>query len=219
MTETNTIETIERTIAQLNDKRDRAVKRSQEIAAEQAQLGFAVHASDDKAVQKAARGKLDSLTAEAAKLAGETRGISDALAECNKRLEAAHQAAEGEAARANAVEVRKLLASFIEAAADADAVLRDFNESTEELRRALNAIHIRGCEFPTTQQLLTLGKFALLTHLGRSPWARDFEVIPPSARREFEPLVRTWTEMIENNYIKPLLGEPEQSKEKADEAA
>jgi hypothetical protein len=66
---------------------------------------------------------------------------------------------------------------------------------------------------------LTLGKFALLTHLGRSPWSREFEVIPPSARREFEPLVRTWTEAIERNHIAPLLGESKQPKEKADAAA
>jgi hypothetical protein len=211
MTEISTIEIIERTLAQLSDKRDRALKRSQEIAAEQAQLGYSVHAENDKA----SRGKWDKLTAEAATLAGETKGIGDALAEATKRLEAARQAAEAEAAKANAVEVRKLLESFIEAARDADAVLRDFNTSVEEMRRALTAIHARGCGSPTHQQLQVLGKFALLTHIGRTPWAREFEVIPPSARREFEPLVHTWTEMIENNYIKPLLGEPEQSKEKS----
>ena len=214
MTETNTIETIERTIAQLAAKRDLALKRSQEIAAEQTRLGFAVHAEKDKS----ARGKLDSLTAEAAKLAGETRGISDALAECNKRLEAAHQAVEVEAVKANALEVRKLLASFAEAARDADAVLRDFNDSVEEMRRALTAIHARGVGFPTQMQLMALGKFCLLTHLNRSPWAREFEVIAPSARREFAPLVAQWCEMIERQ-IAPLLGEPEQSKDEADEAA
>jgi hypothetical protein len=208
MTEMNTIEIIERTIAQLNDKRDRAVKRSTEIAAERAELGFAVHADGDKA----ARGKLDSLAAEAASLADETRGIGDALAEANKRLAVARRAAEVEAAKANAVEVRKLLASFAEAAADADAVLQDFNASVEEMRRALNAIHARGVMFPSDMQLLALGKYCLLTHLNRSPFAREFEVIPPSARREFAPLVSQWCEMIEKNHVAPLL-DPEPPKE------
>jgi hypothetical protein len=215
MTETNTIETIERTIADLNASRDRAVDRSQKIAAEQARLGFAVHAEKDKS----ARGKLDSLTAEAAKLAGETRGIGDALAECNKRLASARQAEEVEAAKANALEVRKLLASFIEAAKDCDALLADFNESVTEMRAALTAIHARGVAFPSYMQLLALGKYCLLTHLNRSPWAREFEVIPPSARREFAPLVAQWTAMIEKNHLAPILGDDEQSKEKADEAA
>jgi hypothetical protein len=213
------IEIIERTICQLNAKREGAIKRSQEIAAEQAQLGFAVHASDDKAVQKAARGKLDSLTAEAATLATESKGIGDALAEASKRLAAARQAVEVEAAKANALEVRKLASSFLEAAKDCDALLADFNTSVTELNQALAAIHSHGVAFPTHMQMQSLGKYCLLTALNKTPWSREFEIVAPGQRREFTSLVSQWVANIERNHIAPLLGESEQTKETADEAA
>jgi hypothetical protein len=210
MTEMSAIEIIERTIAQLADKRDRAVKRSAEIATARAQLGCSVHADNDKV----ARGKLDKLNAEEASLAGETKGIGDALAEASKRLAAAHQAAEAEAAKANAVEVRKLLASFIEAAKDCDALLADFNASVTELNQALSAIHARGVAFPTHMQLQSLGKYCLLTALNKTPWAREFEIVAPGQRREFTPLVSQWVANIERNHIAPLLN-PAQPKEEA----
>jgi hypothetical protein len=214
MTDNLNLEKATAIVTRLEEKRAECIRQGTDLADERANVALAAHTGDTKAAKR-----LQEIHQAIATHSSELASIDAALRAAGERVERERQAVEGEAARANAVEVRKLLASFIEAAADADAVLRDFNESTEELRAALTAIHVRGCEFPTTQQLLTLGRFALLTHLGRSPWSREFEVIPPSARREFEPLVRTWTEMIENNYIKPLLGEPEQSKEKADEAA
>jgi hypothetical protein len=71
------IEIVERTIAQLNDKRDRVTQRSSAISAERQQLGFAVHANNDKAAAK----KLSDLNAEFLTLAGEIESIDGALVE------------------------------------------------------------------------------------------------------------------------------------------
>jgi hypothetical protein len=220
MTETitETIEACEKIIADLEAQRAKTAARAGEISQLRQSCGYDAHAGEG-AKSKEAKAQLAKLNAEYLELSGTCESLDGALITARAKLAAATAAHEKVQAAENAIAIRKLLASFVEAARDADAGLRDFSNSAEELRRALNAIHIRGCEFPTTQQLLALGKFALLTHLGRSPWAREFEVIPPSARREFEPLVRVWVETIENNYIKPRLGEPEQSKDEADEAA
>src|SRR4029077_6906472 len=113
---------------------------------------------------------------------------------------------------ANALEVRKLLASFIEAARDADAGLPEFNNSGGGMRQALTAIHSRGVAFPTHMQLQSLGKYCLLTALNKTPWSREFEIVAPGQRREFAPLVSQWVETIERNHIAPLL-DPEQTKE------
>jgi hypothetical protein len=65
-------------------------------------------------------------------------------------------------------------------------------------------------------QLQTLGKYCLLTALGKTPWAREFEVISPTARRNFGDLVATWCEQVDRNTVTPLIGE--ETKEKADAA-
>jgi hypothetical protein len=120
------IEIVQRTIAQLQDKKDRVAQRSTAISAERQSLGFDVHANDDKA----ARAKLDKLNAEAATLAGELESIRGALVEADKRLVAAQQVAANEAAKANAAEIRKLLAVFATVARDMDEALADFATRT-----------------------------------------------------------------------------------------
>jgi hypothetical protein len=216
MTDNLNLEKATAIVTRLEEKRVACIRQGTDLADERANVALAAHTGDAKAAKR-----LQEIHQAIATHSSELASIDAALRAAGERVVTARQVIEGEAAKANAVEVRKLLASFLEAARDADAVLEDFNNSAEEIRRALTAIHARGVEYPTHMQLQTLGQFCLLTHLGRSPWAREFEVIPPSARREFSPLVAQWVDLIEKNHIKPLLGDEsdEQKKEKADVAA
>jgi hypothetical protein len=207
------VETVERTISQLTDKRDRVVARSTEIAAERQELGFAVHADNDKA----ARAELDKLNAEAATLAGEIQSIDGALVEAQKRLQQAQQAASREAAKANAAEIRKLLIAFSAAAQDMDEALADFATASHELRDVVNNLHGLGCQFPNHSQVESLGTRCVLTAIGQSIFNRAVETLAPNQRRAFVPTVAEWIASGERNQVAPLLGE-QTNKEKADAA-
>jgi hypothetical protein len=209
------VECVERTISQLQDKKDRIAQRAKEISAQRQELGFAVHANNDKAAAK----KLADLNAEFLTLAGETESIDGALTEAQKRLTAAKQVAAGEVAKANAVEIKELLTVFATVAQDMDEALADFATSSHELRDVVNKLHNLGCNFPNHNQIESLGTRAVLTAISQSIFKRAVETLAPSERRQFGPMVATWIESIERNNIKPLLGESEQTKEKADAAA
>jgi uncharacterized phage infection (PIP) family protein YhgE len=209
------VECVEKTLAQLSDKKDRASKRIEQIAADRQSIGYAAHAEND---QKAIK-RLEQLAHDEAGISGELQSIEGAITEARKRLAAAQQAAVNEAARANAVEIRKLLTEFATAAEDMDEALADFATSSHELRDVVNKLHGLGCPSPNHNQVESLGTRAVLTAISQSIFKRAVETLPPGERRAFVPMVATWCESIERNQIAPLLGESEQTKEKADEAA
>jgi hypothetical protein len=202
------VECVERTISQLQDKKDRIAQRAKEISAQRQELGFAVHANNDKAAAK----KLSDLNAEFLTLAGETESIDGALTEAQKRLTAAKQVAAGEVAKANAAEIKELLTVFAAVASDIDEALADFATSTFELRDVVNKLHGLGCNFPNHNQVESLGSRVVLTAIGQSLFKRAVETLAPGERRTFVPMVATWIANIENTHVKPLL-DPEQAKE------
>jgi DNA repair exonuclease SbcCD ATPase subunit len=208
----NDIETAERTIAQLRDQRDRAAERFTAIGAEREQLRFDAHVNNSKE----AKAKLAKLVDEEVALNGTVQSLDGALAEANKRLNAAREAANREAAKKNAKQIRKLLESFASSAHDADDALAAFADAAAAMREALSRAHSLGVSFPTHQQLLSLGKYCLLTALGGTPWSHEFEVISPSQRRSFGDTVATWCENLDRNNLVPLIGEL--PKQKADAA-
>jgi hypothetical protein len=195
------VEIVEKTIAQLNDKRDRATKRVQEITGERQQLGYSVHAENDTK----AKGRLATLNAEMAAMAGEIESVDGALIEAGKRLAAARQAVEREAARTNAAEIKELLTVFATVAQDLDESLADFVTSSHEMRDIVNKLHNLGCQFPNHNQIESLGSRAVLTAIGQSIFKRSVETLAPSERRTFSPMVANWISNISNTHIKPLL--------------
>jgi hypothetical protein len=208
------VECVEKTLSQLGDKKDRALKRSQEISAERAAIGFAAHAEDDpKAIKR-----LEQLNRDMLAMSGEVESIDAAIGEANKRLDAARQNANREVAKVNAGEIRKLLAAFAAAATDMDEALADFATSSHELREVVNKLHGLGCNFPNHNQIESLGSRVVLTAVGQSIFKRVVETLPPGERRSFGPMVAGWIKTIEDSHVRPLLGESEQSKEKADAA-
>src|SRR4029077_2964574 len=104
------------------------------------------------------------------------------------------------------------------AAADVDESMQDFVTSVEELFAALDKLYQLGIEYPSKNQLNSLGLRVTQTWIGKSRFARAVELLPPSARREMLPLITEWAANVEANHIAPLLGEPEQAKDEADEA-
>jgi hypothetical protein len=101
----NNIEAVEKVIAGLTDKHDRAVARIAEIAAERQRLAFTAYATEDKA----ARVRLDQLRADAVFMNGELADINDAIAEANERLAAARNSATRTDAQERTLRVHKLL--------------------------------------------------------------------------------------------------------------
>jgi hypothetical protein len=61
-----------------------------------------------------------------------------------------------------------------------------------------NSFFHRHSQFPTNQQLHSLGHRALLTAIAGTPWKREFELVPPLSRRSFSDLIETWCSTIEN---------------------
>jgi hypothetical protein len=75
------------------------------------------------------------------------------------------------------------------------------------MRDTLSEMHRLGCNFPSHEQLQSLGARALKTALMGTPWAREFEHIAPRERFNFAKLAEDWASRIENNFLKPRLGE------------
>jgi hypothetical protein len=208
------VEIVERTVAQLTDKRERALARSQQISTERAQIGYAVFAEDDKA----ARGKLDKLNGEMATLAGEIQSIDGALAEARRRLQLAQRELAIEEDKRQAKEVRRQLVDLLKNAERADQGLAQLVEASGRIRAICQALNALGCANPNHSQVDVLGSIAVRTALGQSIWSRHFEIVPPLSRTTLGAAAAGWAKAIERN-IRTRLGEPELKEDQADAAA
>jgi hypothetical protein len=112
----NDIEAVEKVIAGLTDKRDRAVARIAEITGERQRIAFAAHTTGDTV----ARARLDKLRVDAVFITGELADINDAIAEANKRLATARSATDHTAGKARIGRVHQLLAELEECAPQLD---------------------------------------------------------------------------------------------------
>ncbi len=205
------IEAAEKTLASLNDKRDRATARVDAIADERKQISFAVHADNDKAARK----RLDALNADSATIASELASIDAALVEATARLEAARHAEATKADRAAAKELRQQFDHFVALAEQMDAALAAVVSTSNEMQVAVNKIHACGSASPTGQQLLALGSLSLNTALMQTIWRREFQHLPPHQRRTFTQLVTGWRDAAESNNIKPRLSEQRETADAA----
>lgn len=198
------IQTAEKTLAQLVDKKERATARGIALADERQGFAFAAHTGD-----RDARSKLDKINAEAVLHASEIESINAAIAEAQTRLAKAQQAAAVAMDKASARKLKAALDDFTKLGAVLDAALTTFVEASSQLHAALNTIHACGSASPSHQQVDTLGRHCLLTALGQTIWARDFERLAPNQRRSFKTLIGEWTTNIERNAAAPRIGEEE----------
>jgi hypothetical protein len=194
----------ERTLSSLQAKRAAAAARAEAISRERESIGYAVFVDDDAAARK----QLEKLNAEGATIAGNLEALDAAIAKATEKVVAAKAAAAKAADRQQALALRGHVVEFVECGKQADAALAMLIAATHGMRAALNAIHGCGSDFPSHQQLLSLGEHALKTGLMQMPgFARAFEHLPPSSRRSFSDLFEGWASMIERNNISPRLGE------------
>lgn len=193
-------------VQELTEKQTRVANRIAEISEERGSMAFAAHADGDAV----ARSRLDALNAEGATITGELESIEAAIAEANSRLEAARQAEATAADRAQAHELRQTLDRFRACGQDMTDALAKFAAASKLALEHVTAINALGSAYPTTQQLLVVGRIALLTALGETPWRRDFEMIPPNRRTDFAALIEGWGAMVENN-IRARLGETDEA--------
>jgi hypothetical protein len=205
------VECVQKTLAQLADKKDRAAQRSsREIEQDRAQIAYAAHAEGD---QKAIK-RLEQLAHDAAGIAGEVASINNAISEANKRLAAARQDEAHAAEQERIRKVREVLVAFVECGNELDEIMSDLAEQGTLMTQIITQLHGLGVSVPSHQQWDVLGFQSLLTALAGTVWHHRFEHLPPNQRRSFKALTEGWAATVRNS-----LGEPEQAKEKEDAAA
>ena len=182
------IESAEKTLARLQDKRDRAAARVQQIAAERKQIGFAAHADGDVKAKK----RLAELNADDANMAGELQSLDAAIAEASTRLAKAQHLAATAADRARAHRAREAFAQFVAAGLALDDAFAAVTKQAAIMEQALDEAHTLGCTMPSNAQFATLGELAVQSSLMQTPWARGFRHLAPHERHSFAALVRGW---------------------------
>jgi hypothetical protein len=212
---TTELEKAEATLSALQAKRDAAAARAEAIGRERESLGYAVFADDDQTARK----ELDALNAEGATVAGNLEALDAAIAKATEKVVAAKAAAAKAVDRQRALALRGHVREFVECGKQADAALAMLIAATHGMRESLNQIHGAGSDFPSHQQLLSLGEHALGTALMQTIFARAFEHLPQSSRRSFSELFAGWASMIERNNISPRLGEELVQQQEASHAA
>jgi len=157
-----------------------------------AAIAYEAHTGDQKA-----EAKLETLRERALRRDLEMRNLESALTEAKRRLVAAQEAErQAEEARV-AGELAELAQMMREAGAKCDRALKLLAESSNELRKIVQATNQRGLGNPSAQQLQSLGSRAILAMIINSPYAKDFPHIAPRERQDFSQFTGAWSAMIE----------------------
>lgn len=199
------VETAARIVRELTEKRGQVAARVDEISEERKSLAFAAHADGDPIAGQ----RLHALNAEGATIAGELEAIDAAIAEGQARLDGARQTEAKGADRANALELRKVLAEFAEHGRKMDEALAVLVAASAAFTETLNKIHALGSDFPTHAQAHVNASMALSTALMLTPWRREFRHLAPREKRTFGEVTAAWAQPIENG-IRLRLGESEE---------
>jgi chromosome segregation ATPase len=200
----------ERTLHELQAKRERVVVRAAELAVERKDAAYAAHVEKNAD----ARRRLNAVNAESAQHASELKSVEDALATAQERLGAARQHAARERDRAQARELRAQLAALTEASVSLDEALQALAEEGHALLEVVSKMHTLGTSYPSHEQVRVFGTHAVLTALMETPWKRGFQTLAPNERRNIRQLVQTWVATIERD-VRARLGEAEQTNDEA----
>jgi hypothetical protein len=201
--QTTSVADAEHAIGNLQAKRDALVTRGNELATIRASVAYKALNDDDAA----ARSALDRVNKETTELGAAVASLDAALVTARQKLTAAQQHAAKAAERAQAQALRAALRQFIQHAAGVDGALEVLIASCNGLQEALNAIHRCGSSFPTDAQLQSMGGRVLLGALGKTPFRRNFETLPPLERdRSMARIADQWFATVERG-VKQRLGE------------
>ena len=198
-----TVADAEHAIANLQAKRDALLARGTELATIRASVAYKALNDDDAAAKQ----KLDQINKESVTHSHELASVEAALVTARQKLEAAQQHAAKQAEREQAKELRAALRQFSQHAAGVDGALEVLVAACNGLQAALNAIHRCGSNFPTDAQLQSMGGRVLLGALGKTPFRRNFETLPPLERdRSMARIADQWFATVERG-VKQRLGE------------
>jgi hypothetical protein len=189
------VEAAEKIVRDLTEKRDLTEARIAGIADERKPLAIAVHVDGDHKARK----RLDTINAEAATIAAELEGLDAAISEANARLATAVLAEAERADRENAKHLHLLCLELSEHGKRLDGVMSTLRVEAQAFRDTLNAIHARGCNFPSHGLADVNARNAIMTGLMATPW--KIEHLAPGERRSFDKIVSGWVSRIEANFI------------------
>jgi hypothetical protein len=158
----------ERVVATLAAKRQSAVERAGEYAKVREALAFKAHALHDvEAGRELAEARDQELAAQ--RMVAE---LDAALATAQARLGEAQQAQARAADREQAKRLRAAVRNFVEAGQRVDHALGLLARDGHALTDALREVHRLGCQFPSAQQLDSLGHICLRAAIMQTPWVR-----------------------------------------------
>ena len=200
------VEAVERAIADLNAKKATIESRAEEIAGRKRVLGYLVLVSHDKD----ASAELEQLNVEHSAISGALSGLSDAIAEGENRLQLARAAVVAEHDQAETRELAELLEQFIATGNEIDHALEVLVSGPMKMQKILGRMRALGQDRPNHQQFTAFSRDCVLTALGRTPWAKEFPVLPPMQRRRFADLVKSWASGIRAR-ISPRMGTTEKA--------
>jgi hypothetical protein len=218
-------EIAERTISQLQDKRDRAAARVTEISAERQRLGYSAHVEGDEM----AKARLKVLSSDLAAMSDEIETLDAAFIEARHRLDAARAAAGRVDANDRRAKARAILSELTACAPELDRTLPHPDDGvpyspnnpplcirtatlTAALVVELKALNLyRGAPFPPhwhgAASIFDLEK-ALGNTVGAG-WPRLSGEIRPATRTsirfgvrqtvDFTRILKTWSAAIRND--------------------
>jgi hypothetical protein len=196
----------EETLRALEIKREQLIQRGEKLPQLRREASYAAHVEQDTKARRA----LDKVAAEVAGYDSELASLDAAIHEAKNRVLIA-QAMEAEAAkRSGAKEAVEVIVAFKKAGHELDEALRLVADRGAALNDLLGKLHrTTGSNFPSHDQLDTLGYSAIMSALLRTPWAKRFRPMQPSQKRDFGPLFDGWSQVLESR-IRPLLTEPDE---------
>jgi len=186
------VQATERVVSNLEAKRVACARRGVELQDERANVSYGAHTGDVQARQR-----LDELNRENAEHASELQSTNEALRFANIKLDQARAAETAAADKRRAEALRATLEEFAGHARALDDALAVVADQGAALLETLIKMQRLGSVAPSLEQLLALGRRALLTALAETPWHRDFELVEPRLRRSFVELVALWVDMNE----------------------
>jgi hypothetical protein len=207
MADEHSVKMIEAALALLEGERNKFLDRQAQHSDKRRALAFDAHAGDAEPSKL-----LDQLQREAVEIQTQIDGISDAIAEGQRRLVLARAREQEEQNAIKAEALRKVLGRFTVAGRELENALMTLVRSSREMRNALNDLHAGGIHNPRHEVVDGLGYRALATALRQCIWANHFRPLGHDDRRNFADLIASWSAAIEH-AITAQLGE------RTDEAA
>jgi hypothetical protein len=195
-----TVADAEATLAELTERARLLAQARTQLEAERKATAYAAHAQHDPEANKRLAGIVDALVRHDA----DTAALNDAITEAEKRLEWAKREATAADEKKQALQLRRELRHFTDAASRLDAAFEEIAEVGNAFFQIAQKMRLLGADRPTATQLDALGYRCLLTAVGQSPWHRRFEIVPPSERRSFATLTRIWVDALEQQIEQRL---------------